>query len=77
MTVALTLALAAPAGAGAAAPDRAPRCPSSGKVAVVAGKRVCLASGRTCKATAARQRQYRRNGFTCVRGKLKKVKQEF
>jgi hypothetical protein len=75
--VTAVLALAAPAaGASAAAPDRASSsCPKSGTIARISGKRTCLATGRAC--AASKQRQYKKNGYTCSKGRLKKVSQSF
>jgi hypothetical protein len=67
------LALAAPA-AGASAATAA-SCPKSGKIALISGKRTCLQAGKAC--AASKQSQYKKNGFSCSKGRLKKVKQEF
>ena len=71
----LVLALAAPAaGAMAATPDRV-SCPKTGTVATISGKPTCLATNRACSASKAKQ--YRKHGYRCTNGRLKKIKQEF
>ena len=80
--MALAVALAAPA-ASAAAPATntiSASCPKTGKIARIDGKRMCLATGRSC--SRVHQKQYKRNGYSCARDskgryRLKKVKQEF
>lgn len=46
-------------------------CSSGAVAAVIAGKRTCLSSGRPCQTKF--DRQYRRDGFTCSRGRLKRL----
>jgi hypothetical protein len=46
-------------------------CSSGAIAAVIAGKRTCLNSGRPCKTRF--DRQYRRHGFTCYRGRLRRL----
>jgi hypothetical protein len=69
----LALAAAPAAGAGAATPDRA-AC-KGGVVAKISGKSTCLAKGRACD--SAKTKQYKKHGYTCSKGRLKKIKQEF
>jgi hypothetical protein len=72
--ITLTLALAASA-AGAGGASAATSCPKSGTVATIAGKRTCLATGRAC--VSSKSSQYRKHGYRCSNGRLKKIKQEF
>ena len=44
-------------------------------MATISGKRICLTNGKACAASS--QKQYKRNGYSCTKGRLKKVKQEF
>ena len=78
LLVSLALALAAPA-ASAASPHAAHSarvsCPKTGLVAMIGGKRTCLAPGRACAARYGKQ--YRHKGFTCRNGTLRKIKQQF
>jgi hypothetical protein len=73
VTATLAFAAAPAAGAGAATPDRA-AC-KGGVVAKISGKRTCLAKGRAC--ASSKQREYSKHGYSCSKGRLKKVKQEF
>ena len=73
VTASLALAAAPAAGAGAATPDRA-AC-KGGVVAKISGKSTCLAKGKAC--SRSKQRQYKKHGYSCSKGKLKKIKQEF
>lgn len=63
----LVLALAAPA-AGAGAPASAARksC-SNGKMATIAGKRTCLAPGRSCNRRY--EKQYKAKRYSCQKDK--------
>ena len=73
VTVVLALAAAPAAGATGAAPH-AVSC-KNGVVAKISGKRTCLASGRAC--ISSRQSQYKKHGYSCSKGRLRKIKQEF
>jgi len=46
-------------------------CGSGATAAVIGGKRTCLKPGRPCKTRF--DRQYRRNGFRCYRGRLTRL----
>ena len=50
---------------------RASRCPIGTKGAVIAGVQTCLKVGQRCK--VALNAQYRRYGFTCVGGRLRRA----
>jgi hypothetical protein len=73
VTASLALATGPVAGAGAATPDRA-AC-KGGTVARISGKSTCLAKGRAC--ASSKQKEYKKHGYSCSNGRLKKVKQEF
>ena len=47
-------------------------CPKGSVAAVIAGKRICLKAGQTCKRTL--DRQYHRYGFHCHTGRLMRSK---
>jgi hypothetical protein len=85
LVAALVVAVAAPA-ASATAPAAptavavAAKSCKKGKVARIAGKRICLTKGKRCQPRY--QKQYKRNGYVCKRNsageyRLKKRKQEF
>jgi pimeloyl-ACP methyl ester carboxylesterase len=46
-------------------------CSSGATGAVIAGKRTCLSAGRSCKTKF--DRQYHRHGFSCYRGRLRRL----
>lgn len=73
VTVVLALAAAPAAGASAAQPHAA-GC-KGGVIAKISGKRTCLATGKAC--VSSKQSQYKKNGYSCSKGRLKKIKQEF
>jgi hypothetical protein len=70
VTATLAFAAAPAAGAGAATPA----C-KGGTVARISGKSTCLAKGRAC--ASSKQKEYKKHGYSCSNGRLKKVKQEF
>jgi virginiamycin B lyase len=69
LLVAVSLTAAA-AGYAYATSPAAPVCRSGSVPAVIGGHNVCLRSGQRCLRRFARQ--YRRSGFTCAKGKLRR-----
>jgi streptogramin lyase len=73
LRVASVVILVAAFGAAAGhAEDSAKSCPKGSVPAKIGGKRQCLRPGKRCKARFSRQ--YRRHGFRCVAGRLRRVK---
>jgi hypothetical protein len=69
VSVVLGVLVYAAATAGAA-DSSAAACPAGSKRAVIGGKVVCLRAGQRCKARY--QAAYKRKGFVCVAGRLRK-----
>lgn len=70
VAIALSALVVQASGASAARDHSAATCPAGSKRAVIGGKVQCLRAGQKCKSRY--QAAYKRAGFTCTNGRLRK-----
>src|SRR5262245_15627694 len=70
VAMAMSALVAAASGASAASDHSTGTCPAGSKRAVIGGKVKCLSAGQKCKPRY--QAAYKRAGFTCTNGRLRK-----